>query len=61
MDSVEIDGRRIAYHRAGSGPALLLLHGGWSDGREWWLQLEDLSDEFDVVEGGKKRQGPWVH
>jgi pimeloyl-ACP methyl ester carboxylesterase len=49
VDSVMVDGRRIAYHRAGSGPPLLLLHGGWSDGREWWLQLEDLSDEFDVV------------
>ena len=49
MDTVMVDGRRIAYHRAGNGPPLLLLHGGWSDGREWWLQLEDLSDEFDVV------------
>jgi pimeloyl-ACP methyl ester carboxylesterase len=49
MESVQVDGRRIAYHRAGGGPPLLLLHGGWSDGREWWMQLDDLSDEFDVV------------
>jgi pimeloyl-ACP methyl ester carboxylesterase len=49
MESVQVDGRRIAYHRAGTGPPLLLLHGGWSDGREWWMQLDDLSDEFDVV------------
>jgi pimeloyl-ACP methyl ester carboxylesterase len=49
MDSVEVDGRRIAYHRAGRGAPLLLLHGGWGDGRDWWPQLHGLSDEFDVV------------
>lgn len=48
-ESVEVGGRTIAYHRAGSGTPLLLLHGGWSDGREWRPQLEGLSDEFDVI------------
>ena len=46
---VEVAGRTIAYRRAGHGPSLLLLHGGWSDGGEWRLQLEALSDEFDVI------------
>jgi pimeloyl-ACP methyl ester carboxylesterase len=46
---VEVRGRGVAYHRAGAGPPLLLLHGGWSDGREWRPQLESLSDEFDVI------------
>lgn len=46
---VEVDGRTLAYRRAGSGAPLLLLHGGWSDGREWWPQLDGLSDEFDVI------------
>lgn len=27
----------------------MLLHGGWSDSREWCWQLEALSDDFDVV------------
>jgi pimeloyl-ACP methyl ester carboxylesterase len=49
MDIVEVEGRRIAFRRAGSGPPVLFLHGGWSDGREWRLQMEALSDEFDVV------------
>jgi pimeloyl-ACP methyl ester carboxylesterase len=49
MESVRVDGRRIAYHRAGGGPPLLLLHGGWSDGRDWALQLDSLSDAFDVI------------
>jgi pimeloyl-ACP methyl ester carboxylesterase len=47
--AVEVRGRRLAYHRAGAGPPLLLLHGGWSDGREWRRQLDSLSDEFDVI------------
>jgi hypothetical protein len=34
-----VGGRTLAYHRAGSGPPLVLLHGGWSDGREWRFQL----------------------
>src|SRR5262245_59292373 len=45
----DLDGRRIAYRRAGAGVALVLLHGGLSDSREWSRQLADLSDEFDVV------------
>src|SRR5215218_4977383 len=49
MDSERVAGRRVAYHRAGAGPAVLLLHGGWSDGRAWTYQLRGLSDAFDVV------------
>ncbi|MGY1684567.1 alpha/beta fold hydrolase [Geodermatophilus sp. SYSU D00867] len=49
MDVVEAGGWTIAYHRAGAGAPLLLLHGAWSDGREWRPQLEGLSDGFDVV------------
>jgi pimeloyl-ACP methyl ester carboxylesterase len=39
----------IAFQRAGSGPALVLLHGFLSDSRVWRTQLEELSDQFDVV------------
>ncbi|MGY1829649.1 alpha/beta fold hydrolase [Geodermatophilus sp. SYSU D01180] len=49
MDVVEAGGWTVAYSRAGAGAPLLLLHGGWSDGREWRPQLEGLSDAFDVV------------
>ena len=49
MDAARVAGRTVAYHRAGGGPPLLLLHGGWSDGRAWTWQLRDLADEFDVV------------
>lgn len=49
MDRIDVGGLRIAYHRAGDGPAVVLLHGGLSDGREWRRQMTDLSDEFTVV------------
>ena len=30
---VDVNGLKIAYRRAGSGPPLVMLHGGVSDGR----------------------------
>ena len=49
MQRVEVDQRMIAYRRAGEGPPLVLLHGGWSDSRAWGLQLERLSDAVDLI------------
>ena len=46
---VEVAGRAIAYRRAGAGPPVMLLHAGWSDGRQWLGQLERLADAFDVI------------
>jgi pimeloyl-ACP methyl ester carboxylesterase len=50
MDVVEIDSRRIAFERTGSGPPIVLLHGYVGDGPTVWRnQLEGLSDTFTVV------------
>ncbi len=49
MDTVEVNGLRIAYQRTGSGPPLVLLHGILGDSRDWRPQLEDLPDGFDVI------------
>jgi pimeloyl-ACP methyl ester carboxylesterase len=50
MDTVEVDGLRIAYGRAGEGPPLVLLHGYVGDGPTTWRpQLEGLCDDFTVV------------
>lgn len=49
MTLIEAGGRTVAYRRAGHGPPLMLLHGGFGDGREWRHQLDGLSDEFDVI------------
>jgi pimeloyl-ACP methyl ester carboxylesterase len=49
VEFVRAHGLRIAYHRAGAGPALVLVHGATEDGRGWQPQLEALADEFTVV------------
>jgi pimeloyl-ACP methyl ester carboxylesterase len=50
MEMVEVGGLHIAYERAGSGEALVLLHGWVGDGPTTWRrQLDGLSDEFTVV------------
>ncbi len=50
MDTIDVDGRSIAYERAGSGPPLVLLHGYVGDGPVTWRrQLDALCDEFTVV------------
>jgi pimeloyl-ACP methyl ester carboxylesterase len=49
MDHVEVDGTRIAYTRAGSGPALVMLHGAPTDSRTWQWMLPDLSRDHTVI------------
>ena len=49
MDHVDVDGLRIAYRRRGTGPALVLLHGGVCDSRVWRVELESFADAFTVV------------
>jgi pimeloyl-ACP methyl ester carboxylesterase len=49
VELIEVGGLKIAYRRAGRGQPLVLLHGAWSDGREWRPQLAGMSDEFDVI------------
>jgi pimeloyl-ACP methyl ester carboxylesterase len=49
MDNVEVNGLRVAYRRAGSGPAVVFVHGGLGDSRDWRRQLEGLGDEFTVL------------
>jgi pimeloyl-ACP methyl ester carboxylesterase len=49
MDRVETQVGAVAYRRAGAGAPLVLLHGGFSDGRSWSPQLASLAGEYDVV------------
>lgn len=49
MESVVVDGLRIAYREAGAGTPVLLLHGGMSDSREWDRQLAGFADRWRVV------------
>ena len=49
IEHVEVQGLRIGFERAGSGPPLVLVHGAVSDSRVWRRQVDALSDEFTVV------------
>lgn len=49
MERVEVDGLGIAFRRAGAGPALVLLHGAFSDSRDWARQWAAFSDEYTVL------------
>jgi pimeloyl-ACP methyl ester carboxylesterase len=49
MDHVEVDGMRIAYRRAGDGPALVMLHGAPADSRTWQWMLPDLARDHTVI------------
>jgi pimeloyl-ACP methyl ester carboxylesterase len=47
---IEVDGLRITYVRAGTGPPLVLLHGYVGDGPATWRpQLDDLADDFTLI------------
>lgn len=49
MDTIEVEGLRIAYERVGVGPPLVLLHAVLGDSRLLTQQLNELFDEFTVV------------
>ena len=45
------DGKRIAYDRSGTGPAVVLLHGGGGKRQEWHEMgyVKRLQDQFTVI------------
>lgn len=46
---VDVEGTRLYYEVAGSGPPVVLLHGGWLDLRQWDDQFEALAREHRVI------------
>jgi pimeloyl-ACP methyl ester carboxylesterase len=49
VDGIRVDGIRIAYQRAGSGPVLVMLHGAPTDSRTWRWMLPDLAPDHTVI------------
>lgn len=48
-DYVDIDGNRLFYEVAGSGPALLFLHAGIADRRMWDAEFERFGRDHSVA------------
>src|SRR5215212_391991 len=44
-----VNGARIAYDVAGSGPAVLLLHAGIGDRRMWDAQVPAFAEHFTMI------------
>jgi pimeloyl-ACP methyl ester carboxylesterase len=42
------------YERAGSGPPVVFVHGGWLDRRTWTPQVEAFADEYEVITEKKR-------
>lgn len=49
LQSVDVDGRAVAWREAGSGPALVLLHGIGSGSPSWQAQLTAFSSSYRVI------------
>lgn len=49
MKSMSLDGRKLAYREAGSGPAVLFLHGLGGNSRSWEPQFARFSATHRVV------------
>ncbi len=49
MDRVRVGSQELAFRRMGTGPPLVLLHGGVCDSRVWRRALDDLADEHTVI------------
>ena len=49
MATVEVNGARLWYDEAGSGPALLLLHGGLGDSGLWEPVVPFLAERLRVI------------
>src|SRR5258706_308257 len=49
MPTVEVNGARLWYDEAGSGPTLLLLHGGLGDSGLWEPVVPFLAERFRTI------------
>ena len=49
-ETVLVNGRTVHFERAGSGPALVLIHGASGSHRDWTFRhLPALAERFDVI------------
>ncbi|MFB6122178.1 MAG: alpha/beta fold hydrolase [Haloferacaceae archaeon] len=49
MTTLSLDDGRLWYESRGTGPPLVFVHGGWSNGDAWRAQMDRFAEEFQVV------------
>lgn len=51
----------LHYHRTGSGPTLLILHGLFGTWENWGFQVKKLSEKFDIIAADLRNHGSSPH
>ena len=49
MPTVSVEGGSIFYERRGSGPPIVLIHGGWQDSTAWANQVDSFVEQHEVI------------
>lgn len=55
--AISEDGTTIGYRSLGSGPPLVMVHGGWVTGARWLAVAEDLADSFECHVMDRRARG----
>ncbi|HEY8560245.1 MAG TPA: alpha/beta hydrolase [Pyrinomonadaceae bacterium] len=58
VQTVEVDGARLAYAERGNGEPLVFIHGAVSDYRSWSEQLEEFADDYRVIAYSRRAHYP---
>src|SRR5687767_3783286 len=63
---VETNGTKLYYEAAGSGPPVVLIHGGWLNSQQWDDQMAALSRQYRVIRydfrgAGRSRLGDSIY
>ena len=58
LKETTLHGHRVAYRSAGSGPAIVLVHGITSTSATWERVMPYLATRFTVIAPSLERRGP---
>lgn len=56
--SIAVNGQKLNYVEAGSGPTLILIHGSVGDYREWSKQITSFCEHYHVIAYSRRYHWP---